>query len=109
MMLEHANRPEESKHGQAARATKRVLALFALIACIVIGSLVLAATISPRPPAPAENGNPPEMVARLNFFDPPAAWAGGESQRVEVIAQTPARLSLSDSRNQFPRTGSWTS
>jgi hypothetical protein len=108
-MLGYAKNELEGKHGLVAPATGIPLLLVA-VALLVIGALVTVALLTTRgPTGPAPMTNPVGMVDRLDFFDTPAAWSAGQLERVELLTTGPDRLTLHDTRNKFPREGTWTS
>jgi hypothetical protein len=91
-------------------ARRAMPALFCLLACTMIGALLWVAIAASRsgetyPPVT----NPPGMVDHLDFFDTAARWADGSRQRIDLLATTPERLILHDSRDKFPREGTWAS
>ena len=109
-MLGYGTQRSSIPHGQDARDTQVVRILFPILALLVIASLVTVAVLSTRDAArPTPMTNPVGMVDRLDFFDTPAAWPESTRERVDVITTAPARLTLHDTRNDFPRDGLWTS
>jgi hypothetical protein len=109
--MNSVNYPSTStRHGQDARATGAPPFLLVLLALLMIGSLITVAFLATRDPAgPIAMTNPAGMVDRLDFFDTPAAWSTGKLERIAVQTTGPDRLTLHDTRNQFPRQGAWLS
>jgi hypothetical protein len=95
------------KHVQAARATRGVFALFLVVGCGIVASLIWVTIMFSR--LPADLGDAPtEMVDQLDFFDKAGQWSSGKLERLELLTDMP-RLLLKDERNRFPRSGIWTS
>jgi hypothetical protein len=91
----------------------RLVITFGLVAVVLVGALAYVAfnVGRPSPVTEAEGnilGNPAGMVDRIEFVETAPAWSAGKLERVEVVGATPARVTLNDSRGQFPRMGSWT-
>jgi hypothetical protein len=109
-MLGHGSKPLQNKHGQDARDTTGFRIFFLALAILFVGSLISVAILSTRDPAgPVAMTNPVGMVDRLDFFDTSAAWSAGKLDRLSLDTTPPARLTLHDTRNIFPREGTWLS
>jgi hypothetical protein len=116
-MLEYDDSDGRKRNGQPARG---VIVALVFLAVGVIGSLIWVAVSASRNSFRPVT-NPPGMVDRVDFFDTAAAWAQGKRERVEVLADVPARLKLHDVpipaktptakgyEPGFSRSGLWTS
>lgn len=101
-MLEY----DDHHHRDAAHARKpRVLWLFAALAMITIASLGAVIVRFARSADIGKIANPPGMVDHLDFFETPAEFAAGTSERVNWTTA----MTLNDPRGKFPREGSWVS
>src|SRR4051812_34664758 len=102
-MLEYDDNRTAQPHARPPRAPRAVLLLFAALALVMIASLSAVMVRFARSSAIGKIGNPPGMVDHLDFFETPAAFAGGQSVRVEWTTA----MTLKDPRGKFPREGSW--
>lgn len=92
-----------------APVSPKFLAVYVLIAGVMIASLSWAVIHSPRIPAVSiQPLKPLLMTDQLDFFDSSAAWNSGKLERIELPGGA-SQLSLKDTRNRFPRSGTWTS
>jgi hypothetical protein len=105
-MLEYDDHRAAQPHAPKPRAAAgNVILLFAGLALLMIASLGTVMVHFARSADIGKIGNPPGMVDRLDFFETPAEFAAGTSERVAWTAA----MTLNDPRGKFPREGSWVS
>jgi hypothetical protein len=108
-MLEYDDHRTTEADPRHSRPRRKVLFLFVALALLVIGALSVVVVSFTRSSELGHVANPPGMVDRLDFFETPAAFAAGQSERIEWSPVGHAGMTLTDARGKFPRGGSWIS
>jgi Peptidase_C39 like family len=91
---------------------RRIVILYATVACAVAAGLIVSALTARRPRESLRSNplrNPAGMVDRLVFLDRPEAWEAGSMKLAEIDAKRDVITLAADSSQAFPRRGSWTS